>query len=57
MSWAELLVNKHGVIFKEGKCIDQHAPPWICRGGARPLRRSYLNQQWRAQYVIGERIR
>jgi hypothetical protein len=40
---------------------DQHAPlvlciKWICRGGARPLRRSYLDQQWRTQYVIGKRI-
>jgi hypothetical protein len=54
---AELLGNEHGVIFKEdnGPTIDQHAPPvlcikWICRGGARPLRRSYLDQQWRTQY-------
>jgi hypothetical protein len=28
----------------------------ICRGSARPHRRSYLDQQWRTQYVIGERI-
>jgi hypothetical protein len=33
-----------------------HIIKWICRGGARPLRRSYLDQQWRTQYVIGERI-
>jgi hypothetical protein len=30
--------------------IDEHAPPvlcikWMCQGGARPLRRSYLDQQ------------
>jgi hypothetical protein len=29
---------------------------WICRGGSSPFRRSYLDQQWRTQYVIGERI-
>jgi hypothetical protein len=28
----------------------------ICRGGSRPLRRSYLDQQWRTQYVIGEQL-
>jgi hypothetical protein len=26
------------------------------RGGARPPRQSYFDQQWRTQYVIGERI-
>jgi hypothetical protein len=28
----------------------------VCRDVARPLRLSYLDQQWRTQYVIGERI-
>jgi hypothetical protein len=36
--------------------LHQSYIKWICRGGARPLRRSYLDHQWRMQYVNRERI-